>query len=187
MALDSGDIRVGGDTHVWLAPVATAFPDWGEDPADPWVDLGFTTTDGVTFNFGREINEIYAMQSAEPVRTINTRLPKTIAFNLMQAGRDQILLALGGGSWALEATETDVYRYEPPSVGEIDERALLIEMADGDAHYRWHFKRAQNREGIEFSYQREDAATFSITMAVLAPTDASVPFYLTSDDPSVGA
>jgi hypothetical protein len=187
MALDATDIRVGGNTRIYLAPLASAFPAWDEVPDDPWIDLGYVTTDGVSFNFGREINEIYAMQSAEPVRTINTRLPKTVGFNLMQSGRDQFLVAMGGGTWTAEGSETDVYRYEPADVGATDERALIVQMEDGGNIYRWHFKRTQNREGIEFAYQREDAATFAVTMAVLAPQDDSKPFYLVSNDPALAA
>lgn len=182
MALDATDIRVGGNTRVYLAPINTAFPAWDITPAAPWVDLGYTTEDGVAFTFNREINEIYAMQSDEPVRTINTRLPKTVGFNLMQSGRDQFLVAMGGGTWADEVGQTGVFRYEPPSVGATDERSILVEMVDGDHTYRWHFKRGQNREGIEFSYARQDASTFAVTMAILAPADGSVPFYLLSDD-----
>lgn len=187
MALDATDIRVAGNTHIYLAPVGTAFPDWDEAPAVAWIDVGYVTTDGVTFNFGREVNEIYAMQSSEPVRVVNTRLPKTLGFELMQQGRTQFQVAMGGGEWTTEGGVTGVFRYEPPAVGANDERAALIEMIDGDNTYRWHFKRAIQREAIEFKYVREDAATFPVTLAVLPPADNTASFYLLSDDPAVAA
>lgn len=185
MALDATDIRVAGDTHIYLAPLATAFPVWGDAPAAAWIDVGYVTTDGLEFKFDRTINEIYAMQSAEPVRVVNTRLPKQIGFQLMQSGRTQFELAMGGGAFTLESGETDVYRYEPPAVGATDERAALIEMVDGTNTYRWHIKRVQNREGITFKYVRQDAATFPVTLAILPPADNSVSFYMTSDDPAL--
>ena len=68
MALDSGDIRVAGDTHIYLAPLLTTFPAFATDPDDAdWTELGYVTPDGITLSFSREINEIYAMQSSEPV------------------------------------------------------------------------------------------------------------------------
>jgi hypothetical protein len=124
------------------------------------------------------------MQSADPVRVISTKTPKTIAFAMMQQGRDQLILAMGGGTYALEGTETDVYRYTPPDASVIDERAMLVEMADGTNIYRWEYKRVQNREGVEEKLLREDAATFPVTMAILVPTDASAPFHMVTNDPA---
>lgn len=187
MALDATEVRVAGNTHIFTAPVGTAFPAWGDVPADPWVDVGYVTTDGVTWTFDRTITEIYAMQSDEPVRVVNTRLPKSIGFSLMQAGRSQFALAMGGGTWAAEAGETGVFRYTPPEVGTNDEYAVLVEMIDGDNTYRWNIKRSQNREGITFNYVRDDAATFPVTLAMLAPDDGTAPYYMTSDDPAVAA
>jgi hypothetical protein len=188
MALDATDIRVAGNTHIYLGAVGAVFPDWDDEPdTDDWTDVGYVTPDGVTFNFGREINEIYAMQSAEPVRVVNTRLPKTLGFNLMQQGRTQFAVAMGGGTWAAEVGATGVFRYEPPVVGANDERSALVEMIDGENTYRWHFKRVINREAIEFKYVREDAATFPVTLAVLPPADNTASFYLLSDDPAIAA
>lgn len=185
MALDAADVRVGGDAHIFLAPLATAFPDWDEapDPTD-WTELGYVTPDGVTLAFNREVNDIFAMQTAEPIRTVATRLPKTVAFSMMQQGRDQLLLALGGGTFTPEAGATGVVRYEPPDASVVDERAMLVEMIDGVATYRWHYLRVQNREGVEHKYLREDAATFPVTMQILQPAGGAKPFYFLSDDPA---
>lgn len=184
MAFDSGDIRVAGQAHIWLAPLATPFPAWEADPAAPWNDLGYVTPDGVTLNYGREVAEIYAMQSADPVRIIATRVPKTIAFAMMQQGRDQLVLALGGGTYELEGLETDVYRYTPPDPSVIDERAMLLQMFDGIHTYWWEYPRVQNREAVEEKLVREDAATFPVTMQILVPVDNSAPFSMITNDPA---
>ena len=187
MAFDATDIRVAGDAHIYMAPLDEAFPDWGDTPTGDWIELGFVTPDGITLGFSREVNDIFAMQSAEPVRTIATRLPKTVGFTLMQQGRQQLLLALGGGTFSAEPLVTGVTRYEPPPPSDVDERALVIEIADGEYTYRWHYKRTQNREGVEHKYLREDAATFPVVQQILAPSDNSVPFYMTTDDPAYAA
>lgn len=184
MAFDAGDIRVAGIAHIYLAPLATAFPAWDAVPADPWVELGYVTPDGITATYGREVTEIYAMQSADPVRVISTRTPKTIAFSMMQQGRNQLILAMGGGSYALEAAETDVYRYTPPDASVIDERSMLVEMIDGTNVYRWEYKRVQNREGVEEKLVREDSANFPVSMQILVPADGSAPFSMVTNDPA---
>lgn len=180
MAQDAGDVRVAGEANIYLAPLATAFPDFEVAPIAPWVDLGFVTPDGITATFGREVNEIYAMQSAEPIRVIATKLPKTIGFNMMQQGRNQLLLALGGGAFTLE--DVGVYRYEPPEPSVVDERAMILQIVDGTNKYRWHYVRTQNREGVEHKYLREDAATFPVSMQILEPTTSVKPFYMLTDD-----
>lgn len=187
MALDAGDIRVAGMAHVYFAPLLTAFPTFDEDP-DPtdWTELGYVTTDGITLSFSREVSEIYAMQSLEPVRVIATKVPKTVGFSMMQQGAGQLILALGGGTVTATGTAPAVvYKYNPPDASVIDERAMLVQMIDGNFEYRYAYKRAQNREGVEHKLVREDAATFPVTMQVLAPTDGSVPFYIESNDPAL--
>jgi hypothetical protein len=182
MALDAGDVRVAGNAHIYLAPLLTVFPTFATEPdADDWTELGYVTPDGITLSFTREINEIFAMQSTEPVRVVSTRLPKTVGFTMMQGGQDQLLLALGGGTFT---TAGSVYKYEPPDPSVVDERAMVVEMIDGTNKYRWYYKRVQNREGVEHKYLREEAATFPVTMQILAPTDNSVPFYMETDDPA---
>jgi hypothetical protein len=187
MALDSGDIRVAGMAHIYLAPLDTVFPTWDTAPADPWVELGYVTTDGITATYGREVTEIYAMQSSDPVRIISTRTPKTIGFAMMQQGRDQLILAMGGGTYAADGVATDVFRYTPPDPSVIDERAMLVEMIDGLYTYRWEYPRVQNREGVEQKLVREDATTFPVVMQILTPVDNSAPFEMVTDDPAYGA
>jgi hypothetical protein len=184
MALDAADVRVGGDSHIFLAPIGTAFPVWDTAPAAPWEELGYVTPDGLTLSFNREVTDIFAMQSAEPIRTIATRLPKTVGFTMMQEGRPQLLLALGGGTFTDEVGTPGVVRYEPPEASVVDERALLVEMIDGAYTYRWHYLRTTNREGVEHKYVREDAATFPVIQQILQPGSGAKPFYLLTDDPS---
>lgn len=188
MALDAGDIRVAAMAHVYLAPVGTAFPTFGTDPDDPWMELGFITTDGITISVSKEVNEIMAMQSLEPVRVVTTKAPKTVAFAMMQEGRDQLFLALGGGTITESVGPPVVYKYEPPDPSVLDERAMIVEFIDGAVSYRWCFARTQNREGVEHKLVNEDAATFPVTQQVLQPIDATVkPFYIESDDPALAA
>ena len=182
MPTDAGDIRVGGEAKIFLAPLGTAFPTFDVEPADPWVDLGYVTTDGITLTYGREITEIYALQSIDPVRIIQTKAPKSISFAMMQHGREQLFLALGGGTFTDEVTPAGVVRYTPPPASFIDERAMLLELVDGTAKYRYEYKRCQNREPVENKLVREDAATFPVTMQILVPSDSSAPFEMLTND-----
>lgn len=188
MAFDASDIRVAGDTRIWVGAVGAAAPALGAPPGVGWTDLGFVTEDGVTFSFGRDTTDIRAMQSLDPVRTITTGMPKTVAFELMQQGREQFLIAMGGGAWAAgTGDDAGVFTYTPPTASETLARALLIDMVDGDANYRWVFKRCQNSEGVESTYSRSEAAIYPVTMSVLTPADNSAPYTLTTDDDAYAA
>lgn len=188
MALDSADIRVIGTGGVYVAPVGTAFPAFTADLSadEDFIDLGYLTEDGINFSFGREVNDIYAFQSNDPVRTVQTRQPKTVGFTLMQTGREQFNLALGGGTWTVTGVAPDeVYTYTPPDASDVDERAMIVEIIDGDLKYRWEYERTLNKEGVEFTAVRQDAVTFPIVMSVLTPADGAVPFvFRTNDDAS---
>jgi len=183
MAFDSGDIRVAGNATIHVAPLGTAFPDPGTALADPWVDLGYVTEDGITATYGREITEIYAMQAVEPVRIIATRAPKTIAFALMQQGTEQFLLAMGGGTFAVDGI-SGFMRYTPPDPSIVDEKAMLVEFTDGGYTYRFEYPRVQNREGVETKLVREDATTFPVTMQILVPANGDPSFEMVTDDPA---
>ncbi len=192
MANDATAVRVAGNTQIYLADVATAFPDFDDDMNDiaqvDWIDLGYVTTDGVTWNFGRETTDIEAMQSFDPIRTITTKTPKTLAFAVMEAGRDQFAIALGGGTWTSTGVAPDVvYKFIPPEPGEPAEKAAVVEMIDGTNKYRWCLKRITQKEAVEYKYTRDAAATMPVTLSMLAAPDGTEPFYMETNDPSVAA
>src|SRR4051812_35818400 len=187
MANNADAVRVGGATQVYMSPVGTAFPpfDTAISTVPAWIDTGYIATDGLTWHFDREVTEIEAMQSLDPIRIMTTKLPKSFEFGLMQSGQEQFALALGGGSWAEEGTATGIFVYTPPDISEVVERACIVEMVDGLVTYRWEIKKCQNKEGVEFKYVRDDASTMPVTMTILAAPDGSAPFNIRTDDPQM--
>jgi hypothetical protein len=184
------EIVVAGDGRVYVSPVGTAFPaTLATTPADPWVELGWFKTDGVDFKLGRESKDIEVFQELDPVRTVVTKRPISITFSLVQTGPEQVALALGGGTWVEEGTDTGVFKYTPADVSFVDERALILEVEDGGDTYRYQFPRAVNKEGVEFTFKRDEEANFKITMSILAPGSGTDTFNILTDavqfDPGV--
>src|ERR1044072_6456332 len=99
MALDTSAIFVAGRGHIYGAAHGTTLPDDLSDlSADTdFVELGYTTEDGVTFTVSRETQALNAWQSNEPVRILETSRTQTMAFELMQPNPDNISMGLGGG------------------------------------------------------------------------------------------
>lgn len=187
MANDASAVRVGGATQIYLAPVGTAFPAFADDltTSADWIDTGYMSTDGVTWHFEREVTELEAMQSLDPIRILVTKLPKSFEFGMMQSGQEQFAVALGGGSWAEQGTASGIFEYKPPGAGELVERAAVVEMIDGTVKYRWLIKRCQNKDATEFKYVRDDASTMPVTLSILAAPDGSDPFTIETNDPAV--
>lgn len=190
MALDADEVRVAGSGGVYVADLGTAFPAFSADleADDDFTNLGYITEDGATFTLSREVEDIFAWQSPDPIRTINKRVPKTVKFDLMQSDYHAFMLALGGGTWGVAGVApNEVYTYTPPAVSAVDERAMILELVDGTLKYRWYFKRALNKEGVEFQATRNTSVNYPVSMSILTPADASAPFTFETNDDAVAA
>lgn len=187
MAFDSGEVRVTGTGHVYVADVDTPFPDSISEAvahADGWVELGYCSEEGARFSFGREINNIMGWQAFDPLRKVVTAVPKSVSFDLMQWNQHTVKLALGGGE--VSEPVSGEYEYEPPDESFLDERALIVEGIDGDYTYRFCYRKALNESGVEFAFVRSDPVLFPITMGILAADDGAKPFLIQTDDPNIG-
>lgn len=187
MAFESSEVRVTGTGHVYVAPVDTPFPatiNAAVSHNAGWVELGYASEDGARFSFGREVNEIMAWQSFDPIAQVVTRVPKTVSFDLMQWNQHTVELALGGGT--VSEPVSGAYEYAPPDESFRDERALIVEGIDGDYTYRFCYRKAINEEGVEFAFVRENPVLFPITMKILAPDDDASAYIIQTNDPSIG-
>jgi hypothetical protein len=182
VSFSADEVVVGASGRVYVAPVGTTLPSTPTSSLDSaFVDLGYTSEDGVTLNFAKNSEDINVWQSAFPVRKIGTGFEASAAFTLRQWNAETISLAFGGGTVA--ETSTGVYTYTPPDVSEMDERAAVIEWQDGTKSYRWVIARCTVSEGVETNLVRTGAADLPIALAVLGD-DAGDPWYLVTDDPS---
>lgn len=181
MALDPTEIVVAGTGSIKVAPVGTAEPaDIETAPSVTWVDLGFTTEDGVEFTFDRETTDIMGWQSRDPLRTIATAEPKSVKFTLLQLNKETWKFALGGGT---TSGSLGLYLYEPPTPGSVDERALMIEMVDGAVTYRFIARRGMQQGAVAFSGVRDDATSLPIDFKVLAaPEGVTHPWVMQTND-----
>ncbi|MCA1569309.1 MAG: hypothetical protein LC798_03095 [Chloroflexi bacterium] len=184
--LDPDEVLVTGFGGVYEAPVGTAFPA-NIDTAIPaaFKEVGYITEDGARFSFGRDVNEIMAWQSRDPIRQVVTAVPKTVSFDIQQWNIRTVKLALGGGVVTEEAAG-GAYRYDPPDEDFIDERAFIIVGEDGDIDYRFCFRRATNQAGVDFAFVRNDPAALPIELKVLAAGGGLKSYFVQSNDPALG-
>jgi hypothetical protein len=177
--LDTSAIVVGSSGNVYVAPVATTAPtDLVTALPVTWVDLGYLTPDGVTFSPSLETNEIMSWQSFYKVRTVVTGRSVELNFTMQQWNKFNLPFAFGGG---LVATTGAVHKYTPPTAESRDERAIVVEWADGTKNYRLVAPKAELSDIGETNLTRSDEAQLPITLSINA-VGTTDPFYILSND-----
>ena len=181
MAISADEVRVAGTGRVYTAPKGTALPTTVDSalPAD-WTDLGYVTTDGVSFTFSRETEDLAAWQG-DKIRVLSLSEPKMVEFTLMQTDAAVLETAFGGGT---VVTADGVTTYTPPLRGENVERSMVIEFLDDDITYRYAFGRVQQEGDVNFVLTREGAVEYPVTFGVLEATPA---YTIITNDPAMEA
>ena len=187
MAKDSNELVVAQTGSVYIAPVGTVVPDTPATAlAGDWVELGYTTTDGVSFSASVEFDDIDAWQSTTPVRRIVTGRDASVTFTLEQWNPDSFALAFGGGAWteitAPVPPAPGVWEYTPPAdTDSIAEYALAVDFVDGDEARRIHVYRGNVTDSVETTLTRTGASVLPITFSALTPDGGDTAWRLLSN------
>lgn len=174
MAIDSDEVVVGGDGHVFVAPAGTAVPTSMSALPGTWIDVGYISEDGVSFTDGKEIEDIQAWQSFYPIRKIITAKSSALEFIMRQWNGENLKLAFGGGTVNNNAGITT---YVPPTPSEFDSRAMVVEWEDGSETYRLVVPKGLVSGDTETAVNRTSATDLPISFAI---TPDTVPSTLSS-------
>jgi len=184
MPVSADEVVVAADASVYVAPVGTAGPTTPIVALNvAFIDLGYTSEDGIEMTPGVDIADIAAHQALYPIRRIVTGRSLELGLTLLQWIENTLKLAFGGGSVAATAGPPAYYTYTPPAAEDIDFRALVIAWEDGTKGYRLHVPKALVTDTSSITLARTDAAGVPLTFSVLA-TDGVSPFSLLTDDPA---
>lgn len=189
MALNAAQVRVALTGHVYYIPTLPFAETTDLAVPTGAVELGYTTSDGVTFNFGREVEDITGWQSADPMRKLVLAEPRSASFTLQQMSRGTWTTTMGGTVTELKAAEVGppavpaIYRWEP-DLAKIPEGALLVDFEDGEIDYRFGFRRAQNTAEVEFALVRNAAVNLPNQWTALATSDGKKSFFMDTNDPA---
>lgn len=182
MTINAGEIRIGSNGSVHIAPAGTALP------AEPgvalnvaFIDVGAVTEDGVAISTSREIKKIKAWQSRRPVRTTLTGEEMELTFALQQWNADNLPIVFGGG--AVTVTTGGDWKFTPPAAGNLPEKALVVEWLDSGYTYRFVAERVIATELDEIKLVKNAEAMLGMTVEVLGD-DSDAGFYILTDDPA---
>jgi hypothetical protein len=180
---DANELVVGGTGEAYVAPVGSTLP--AKKPTDAldaaFFGLGYHTEDGASFSVTPDISEIGAWQSRQPIRRDLNGQDIMVSFVLQQWNEESVCLAFGGGE--ITEVESGIFRYDFPDESDVlDERALVLDVADGDDNLRFVFPRGNVTEAVETQFKRSEPAVLPITFKVLSPTDGGAPGYVLMDN-----
>ena len=192
MSKNASNVRVALTGNVWHEPnlSATITTDIMDPPTATAVDLGYTTPDGVTFNIARETEDLAGWQTKDALRILLNSEVNGCSYTLRQVERATWIAAMGGTVVELVAAsggDLAIYRWEPDE-GKLPEGAVWIdfddELPDGTGvRYRFGFRRAANKESVEFNLVRTDALNLPNSWQALAVSSGKS-FYLDTNDPA---
>lgn len=180
MANDGSKVRVALTGSIYVLNVED--PDPTDLTTRAGVDLGYTTTDGVSLEFGSDTEEIEVWQSKDPVRKIITKQPKTVSFTLAQL-ESQTWLATLGGSVAETAPGSGLFLWEP-NEGEAISKKLVIYFEDGDKEFAFILRRAEQSGSVEMNLVSNDAVSLPNEWSVLAGPSGKKSWAFLTNDPA---
>jgi hypothetical protein len=170
---NSSEIRVAGSGRILVAAAGATVPtdftaDW--DPA-VWKDLGYTSSDGVTFSKKDKLDPVDTWQAISPVRFIYSDRDLTLKFSLMQFNEDTFPFFMGGGAVSQPdpTNNPGVHGYSLADGPQKDERALGLEFSDGsDVTYRFVIPRGQVTASDDIKLARKAASLLGVTFTALS-------------------
>ncbi|MGI5404124.1 phage tail protein [Streptomyces sp. CA-135486] len=160
----NADLTFGAtDYLVYAAAVNTAKPVAFADPATPWVNLGWITTEGGLFKTEDESKDIEAAGSLEPIRTLMTKSKKSAQVTFLE-GLNPLVRALYDNVpiASLEPT-TDVASYDLPDKPNDLRYAFLFDTMDGAKRMRLYMPNGKVAERGDEQPQTEDVMPLQMT------------------------
>lgn len=180
--LDADAIVIAGTATVHVAPKDTPMPASLNAVLNAaFVPLGYSTDDGVAFSDSKEVQGVRPHQSFYDVRRFITGRASSLGFSLLQWDADTIPFAFGGGT--ITEPAPNQFRYTPPDPEDLDERAMVIDLVDGDRHFRIGVSKGMVSSNTDSTLARTGPALLPITFDVLGE-DGVTPWVFDTDDPA---
>jgi len=190
MAQTAEQIKVAAKGGLFLA----RFDDEPKLPEDldtsldaAFSEVGYASTDGVTFTKSEETEDIEVWQSKTAVRKIVTKRDFSAATSLVQWNRQNVSLAMGGGEWT--EPKPGVYRFDPPKdYDALTDWVAVIETVDGERVDRYVIEKCNITGDVETQAVANAAQMLPLTLSALTPDGKDKPwFYLSNDDAAYAA
>jgi len=167
MALTDGALVIPGVGYVYTAPAGTEKPASITAPPSPWVDMGHSTTDGLTIGFEISTTKRRTWRAPAGVRVSVDELAFSLGWTALQWDNDNLGAYFGGGDITAQGVFGIAKNPAP------QERALLVRLVDGAASIGLYVAKAAITASGEASANGEDFAGLPLTAEVLDHASAA--------------
>lgn len=182
---DPDQIVVAGTGTLYLAPYGTALP--ANPPTTAvretlnaaFIDMGYTSEDGVALTDGVEVNDINAWQSQYPVRRVVAGYTGKVAFTLIQWSKDIWEQVFHGV--VTEPVADTVHLFTPTRDGVVAEKSLVLDVDDGATQYRFVFPKVSLSGDLVVPLVDTEEAEIPTEWGVLGG-DAQGPWWMATDN-----
>lgn len=183
MAQDPTEVMIPTRAKLWLAEPGTTMPvSESAVPGAGWFDVGLTTEDGTQIVTNPTWTEIYAHQSAKPVKKFRTRDPWALDIVLMQFTARNLTAAVGGGV-SVEVSSGH-YKWSPADEEAGEPTAALLDLVGDEGFlYRLAIPVAQATNAVTIPLNKTAEARLPLHLDILGG-DTGDPCFLLTDDPA---
>lgn len=164
---DAEQLVIGGTATAWVAPVGTPLPSNVSSALNSsFRSLGYTGEDGVKFTDEKTVKDIRAHQSFYPIRRVVEARTGSVEFTMLEWDYKTIPFAFGGGTWS--EPSPGLFRYLPPDPEALDERCMVIDIADGDILHRITIPKGLVTSNTEATFTRAAETPLKVTFSITA-------------------
>jgi len=136
MAEDSTQVRIGTNGHIYVAPVGTTAPTDSSSALNAaFREVGYTDENGVAISPTESHVDFKGWQSFYLIRRQITDRGLTFTTALRQWNGPNFQLMFGGGTWT---GTPGASKFVPPDPSVVPTKALVIDVLDGGATWRWY-------------------------------------------------
>jgi hypothetical protein len=160
MALTPDNVVVGITGAVYAGATDAAAPTGATSTLEAFTELGYVSSDGVSFTIDKSTNQIRAWQNADLVREVVTEGTVTYSFMLMESSQAVIEAYFGStmttGKVEVNATATG------------GKKSFVIDVVDGDKAIRHYVPSGEILSVDAQSIVNGDALMYGITITAYA-------------------
>lgn len=160
MANTADNVVVGVTGSVYVGPTTSTAPTSSTSTLTGFTDLGYVSSDGVTFTTDKSTTQIRAWQNADLVRESITEGTVTYAFTLLETTTDAIEAYFGG---TLTAGKIEV---NPVNTG--GRKSFVIDVIDGAKAIRHYVPSGEILSVEAQQIQNGEAVGYGLTVTAYA-------------------
>lgn len=160
----NADLTFGAtDYLVYAAALNTASPVALADPATPWLNLGWITTEGGLFKIEEESKDVEAAGSLEPIRTLMTKSVKSAQVTFLEGLNPLVRSLYDNVPIATLEPATGTVTYALPDKPNDLRYAFVFDTADGDKRMRLYMPNGKVTERGDEQPQTSDVMSVQMT------------------------